>query len=151
MVAYILIIQHIYYDDTEMSTLCDENVNAIYVHCIAHPSKHQHTHCITVEQVKFAINKLKPGKSDSTDGVLTDNFLNGTYLLYIYIALLLTCMLSHGLSPIDFCLSVIVPIPKNTRANKCDSSNYRRLFVPLYYWRQLLIIMKIDRIVFYCY
>ena len=44
------------------------------VQCIANPGKHKHTHCITVEQVKFAINKLKPGKSDSTDGLLSDNF-----------------------------------------------------------------------------
>ena len=48
----------VHYDDTEMSTLCDGNVNDIHVHCIANPSKHNHTHCITVEQVKFAINKL---------------------------------------------------------------------------------------------
>ena len=54
-----------------MSTLCDENVNDIHVHCIAKPSKH--THLITVEQVKFVINKLKLGKSDSTDGLLSDN------------------------------------------------------------------------------
>ena len=60
------------YDDTETSTLCDENVNDIHVHCIANPIK-QHTHCITVEQVKFAINILKTGKSDSTDGLLSDN------------------------------------------------------------------------------
>ena len=46
-----------------------------------------------------------------------------THLLYSYIALLFTCMLTHGVSPIDSCLSVIVPIPKNKRANKCDSSN----------------------------
>ena len=38
-------------------------------------------------------------------------------------------MLTHGVSPIDFCLSVIVPIPKNKRANKCDSSNYRAMAV----------------------
>ena len=112
-----------------MSTLCDENVNDIHVHCIANPSNHKHTHCITVEQVKFAINKLKPGKSDSTDGLLSDNFKNGTHLLYSYIALLFTCMLTHGVSPIDFCLSVIVPIHKNKRANKCDSSNYRAIAI----------------------
>ena len=110
-----------------MSTLCYENVNDIHVHCIANSSKHKHTHCITVEQVKFAINKLKPGKSDSTDGLLSDTLKNGTHLLYSYIALLFTCMLTHGVSPIDFCLSVIVPIPKNKMANKCDSSNYRAI------------------------
>ena len=82
------------YDDTEMSTLCDDNVNDIHVHCIANP--HKHTHCITVEQVKFVINKFKNVKSDSTDGLLSDNLKNGTYLLYNYIALLFTCMLTHG-------------------------------------------------------
>ena len=76
-----------------MSTLCDENVNDIHVHCIANPSKHKHTHCTIVEQVKFAINKLKPGKSDSTDGLLSANFKNGTHLLYSYIALLFTCII----------------------------------------------------------
>ena len=52
-----------------MSTLCYGNVNDIHVHCIANRIKHKHTHCITVEQVKFAIKK-----SDSTDGSLYDNF-----------------------------------------------------------------------------
>ena len=52
---------------------------------------------------------------------------NYTYLLYSNIALLFTCMLTHGVSPIDFCLTVIVHIPKNKRANKCDSSNYRAI------------------------
>ena len=79
--------------------------------------------------MKFAINKLKTGKSDSTDGLLSDNFFNGTYLLYGYIALLFTCMLTHGVSPIDFCLTVIVPIPKNKRANRCDASNYRAISI----------------------
>ena len=31
--------------------------------------------------------------------------------------------------PLIFCLSVIVPIPKNKRANKCDSSNYRAMAI----------------------
>ena len=61
--------------------------------------------------MKFAVNKLKTGKYDSTDGLLPDNFKNGTYLLYSYIALLFTCVLTHGVSPIAVCLSVIVPIP----------------------------------------
>ena len=38
-------------------------------------------------------------------------------------------MLTHGVSPIDFCVSVIVPISKNKRANKCDSSNYRAISI----------------------
>ena len=38
-------------------------------------------------------------------------------------------MLTHGVSPVYFCLSVIVPIPKNRRSNKCDSSNYRAIAI----------------------
>ena len=38
-------------------------------------------------------------------------------------------MLTHGVSPIDLCLSVIAPIPKNKRANECDSSNYRAIAI----------------------
>ena len=38
-------------------------------------------------------------------------------------------MLTHSVSPIDLCLSVIVPIPKNKRVNKCDSSNYRAITI----------------------
>ena len=50
----------IHYDNTEMSTLCDMHVNDIHVHCIADTIKHTHTHCINVEQRKFAIKKFKP-------------------------------------------------------------------------------------------
>ena len=77
---------YVHYDDIEKFTLCDDNVKDIHVHCIANPSKHKHTHCITVEQVKFAINKLKTDKSDTTYGLLSDNIKNGTYILYSYIA-----------------------------------------------------------------
>ena len=63
---YKLLYNSVNYDDTEMSTLCDKNVNDIHVHCISNPSNHKHTPCITVEQVKLAINKLKTRKSDST-------------------------------------------------------------------------------------
>ena len=42
-----------------MSTLCDENVNDIDVHCILLLTQlNINTHCITVEQVKFAVNQF---------------------------------------------------------------------------------------------
>ena len=152
---------YVHYDDTEMSTLCGENdtlcgendtlcgendtlcgENDTHVHCISNPSKHKHTHCITIEQVKFAISKFKTGQSDSTDGSLSDNFKNHTYLLYSYMALLFTCMLTHGVSPIDLCLSVIVPIPKNKKANKCDSCNYKGIAI------SSLLGKSLDNIIF---
>ena len=51
-------------------------------------------------------------------------------------------MLTHGVSLIDFCLSVIIPIPKNKRANKCDSSNYRAISI------SSLLGKKFDNVIF---
>ena len=78
------------YDDNEISALCDENV-----YCIANLIKHKHTQCITVEQVKFALNKLKTGKSDSTDGLISDK-LKMAHIFY-------AAILHYYVPPIDFC------------------------------------------------
>ena len=48
-------------------------------------------------------------------------------MLNVYISLLCTCMLTHGMPPSGLLLSAIVPIPKNKRSNLSDSSNYRAL------------------------
>ena len=95
-------------------------------------------------------------------------------------------MLTHDISPIVFCVFVIVPIPKNKKTNKCDSSNYRAIAISSLLGKNVIFqdqytylstdvlqfgykrgsstticttllletiayIMKIDRIVFYCY
>ena len=57
-----------------------------------------HTHSITVQQIKCAISKLKPGKSDSIEQLSSDNFKNGIHMLNVYISLLFTCMFTHGMS-----------------------------------------------------
>ena len=88
-----------------------------------------HTHYVTHDQVQCAINKIKPGKSDCIDGMLSDNFKNGTPRLNICISLLFTAMLVHGIAPGALLLSTLVPIPKNKRGNKSDSSNYRAIAI----------------------
>ena len=55
--------------------------------------------------MKYAIHKVKPGKSDCIDGIVSDNFKNGTDLLFTLILL----------------LSTLVPIPKNKRDNCCNT------------------------------
>ena len=82
---------------------------------------------ITVQEIKSAIQKLKAGKSDSIDELSSDNFKNGTPTLHVYISMLFSCMLSHGIPPSGPLLSTIVPIPKNKRGNQSDSSNYRAI------------------------
>ena len=46
-----------------------------------------HSHVITVDQVKFAINKLKSGKSDCIDDLLSNNL--NTIVIQIYCILFL--------------------------------------------------------------
>ena len=60
-----------------------------------------HTHYVTHEQVQCqcGLNKIKPGKSDCIDGMLSDNIKYGTLKLNICISLLFTAMLNHGIAP----------------------------------------------------
>ena len=58
-----------------------------------------HAHYVTHDQVQCAINKIKPRKSECIDGMLSDNFKNGTIQLNIYISLLFSSMLTHRAAP----------------------------------------------------
>ena len=64
-----------------------------------------HEHVVTIENVQEAIRKLKSGESYCVD------FMT----------------LCHGIAPTAFLLSMLVPILKNKRGNKCDSNNYRQI------------------------
>ena len=58
-----------------------------------------HTHYVTHEQVQCAINKIKLGKSDCIEGMLSNNLQYETLKLKICISLLFTAMLNHGIAP----------------------------------------------------
>ena len=73
--------------------------------------------------MKYTIHKLKPGKSDCIDGIVFDNFKNGTDLLFTLILLLFSAMLIHGIAPSHLLLSMLVPILKNKRGNRGNSDN----------------------------
>ena len=57
------------------------------------------THVISVEQIMDSVAKLKLGKSDCSQQMLSDSNINGTPKLYVDIPLLFSCMLVHG----NFC------------------------------------------------
>ena len=110
-------------NEEDIITHCDVNIkdddNDAYTH----------THVITVAHVKNAIHKMKSGKSDCIDGILSDNFKEDTDSLYTLISLLFSSMLMHGLPPAGLLMSSLVPILKNKRGNKCDSENYRQIAI----------------------
>ena len=122
------------YDHDQLAIIRNNNMTDVTMCCMnAHSCNNSdnivHTHCVTHDQVRCAINKLKPGKSDCIDGMLSDNFKNDTLKLNICISLLFTCMLTHGIAPGGLLLSKLVSIPKNKRANKSDSCNYRAIAI----------------------
>ena len=63
--------------------------------------------------------------------MLSENFINGSDLLFVYVSLLFTVMLSHSFSPPDFViiLSGIIPIPKGDRVALTDSEKYRSIAI----------------------
>ena len=71
----------------------------------------------------------------------SDNLKNGTYTLYHMISILFTSMLIHGVSPADSLLSILVPIPKNKKDNKCNSNNYRQIAISSILWKIFDIIV----------
>ena len=75
--------------------------------------------------MRLAIN-IKKCKSDC---IFSDNFINETELLFSYISMLFSMMLTHGVAPQGLLLSTLVHIPKTKRGNKCDSNNYRQIAI----------------------
>ena len=85
------------YDEQSFSSIVSENIDDIMSQCIISDVDSDcdiiHTHSTTVQQIKRAISKLKPGKSDSIEPLSSDNFKNGTHMLNVYISLyLLACL-----------------------------------------------------------
>ena len=94
-----------------------------------HTLINKHTHSISVIHVQEAIHKLKSAKSDCTDELFSDHFINGTDRFFTLISLLFTCMLTHGVALSGLLLSTMIPVPKDKRASKSDSNNYRAIAI----------------------
>ena len=72
---------------------------------------------------------------------MSDSFTHGTNLLYQYILVLFNAMLTHGVSPDDFKISILIPIPKGARVDKSNASNYRALALSSILGKMLDIII----------
>ena len=89
---------------------------------------------------------LRPGKSGGANGVMSDSFIHGTNLLYQYILVLFNAMLTHGISPDDFKISILIPIPKGARVDKSNASNYRAVALSSILGKMLdMIIINVQK------
>ena len=125
------------YENLQLANIISDDTVDVKMYCLTeHDStctvneSTTHTHSVTPDMVQSAINKIKPGKSDCTDGMLSDNLTNGTLKLNMYISVLFSAMLLiHGVAPGGLLLSTLVPIPKNKRGCKTYSNNYRAIAI----------------------
>ena len=113
-----------------LNNLLESNENDGIQHCVKkdYPVLFTHTYHFTAEQVKHAIHKLKPSIA-CINGIVSDNFKNGTDLLLTLISILFSAMLIHGIAPSGLLLLTLVPIPKNKRGNRCNSDHYRQIAI----------------------
>ena len=116
---------------TQLNELLALNKNYIITNCSNNNTSliNKHTHHVSVDQLQNAIHKLKSSKSDCTDQLFSDHFINGTLRFFILISLLFTSMLSHGVAPTGLLLSTMVLVPKDKRGSKSDSNNYRAIAI----------------------
>ena len=70
---------------------------------------------ITSEDITVGLKKLKPGKNDGAGCESSDHMLNACVELYLPIASLFSCMLTHGIAVSDLCISTVIPMPRATR------------------------------------
>ena len=87
-----------------------------------------HSHIITVKEVKDALSKLKLDKKEDC-GLSSNHFIYGRDRLVVLITLLFNSMLVHGIAPDDLLLGTMIPLIKNSRAIKQCSDNYRALTI----------------------
>ena len=118
---------------TSHSTLIDSLRNridlSVHTNCNADSNNDRHCHVSTKFDVLKAVKKLNPDKVNEDGLLLSENFINGSDLLFVYVSLLFTVMLSHSFAPPDFVISGIIPIPKGPRVALTESDIYRSIAI----------------------
>ena len=108
------------------------------------------SHVINIADVSNSVLKLKNGKTDGTNNVMSDALINGCSSLFVHLSLLYSAILRHGVSPDNMLLSTLIPIPKSSKKCLNDSTNYRAIALGSVLSKLLdLIIMDQSNYVFH--
>ncbi len=114
------------YDRDDMDRLL--NVMNISFSNICECNKCKHvTHSIYVNDVSNTVNKLRQGKGDGSTEVLSDDIINASGKLKVFLSLLFTPILCHGISPEGMQNRTMIPIPKGRWSNLITSDTFRAI------------------------
>ena len=120
--------------DAELQFMSQSIEQGIHTQCLQDCS---FSHCISKDDVIRAVKHLNPGKSGGASGVMSDSVIHGTNMLFEYITCLFNSILRHGISPDEFLVSILIPIPKGHRVDTGNSSNYRAVALSSIYGKIL--------------
>ena len=112
----------------DMSRLSNDIEERIDSGCPSNDNLSNHSHIITVYEVKEAINRLKSDKKEE-NSLYSNHFKSGSDRLFVILTLLFNCMLIHGIAPDELLLGTMIPLIKDNRGNKQCSDNYRSLTI----------------------
>ena len=129
------------YKGRDMDLLRKDIESRIDSTCHSNHEMNNHKHTITVTEVKEAVDMLKKDKKEE-NGLNTNHIKHGTNRLFVMIALMFNCMLSHGLAPDELLLGTMIPLIKDSRGKKQCSDNYRALTIGTGLSKLLDIIIK---------
>ena len=130
------------YDEGEMTALKNKINNKIQNVCRCNLCP-QGRHEVTSKDVRQAVRKLQKNKRDGNTDLMSDHIIEGGDRLNIYIAFLLTAMISHGNSPDDMVLGTLVPLPKGKWSNGTLSGNYRAIALSSIFGKILDMIIMV--------
>ena len=114
------------YDREKMITLLQGLDDDIEQKCVQTADCY-HPHSISVADVEQALKCLKQGKKDGTCEFGSDFLLNATPSLHTHLSLLFKVIFQHGVFPEEFCMSTVLPLPKNKKKALTCSDNYRSI------------------------
>ena len=128
--------------DAELQFMSQSIEQGIHTQCIQDCS---FSHCISKDDVIRAVKHLNRRKSGGASGVMSDSVIHGTNMLFEYITCLFNSTLRHGISPADFLVSILIPIPKGHRVDTGNSSNYRTVALSSIYGKILDIVISVQQ------
>ena len=86
---------------------------------------HHNESCVTLNDVKKSLSRLRYGKSNGIRGTDSDHFIYCSAKFQILVSALINSMFIHGHTPTDLLESVLLSIPRDVRGNMSSNENYR--------------------------
>ena len=116
------------FDNKDLESLRSKLDHSIRKEHTDYKFKANSINCVTVNDVKAAINKLKSDKKEE-NGLNINHFKLDCNRLNIVLSLLFNSMLVHGVAPDELLVGIMSPLIKDSRKSQQDPDNYRSLTI----------------------